>query len=65
MLAAGPVQEAGLDSRIASCCPIPHIPGRGCRLNIVLAVYPQALHHLKGILLVLIRVGVRGFEERS
>ena len=64
-LSARRVQKAGLDSRVTPSCPIPHILSWWRRLDIVLAVNPHALHHLKGMLLVLIRVGVRGFEERS
>ena len=35
------------------------------RLDIVLAVNSQTLDDLKGVMLAFIRVGMRGFEERS
>ena len=61
---AHPIQEAGLDSRIASGCRVPRILSGRHRLSIVLAVNPQPLNNLQGVLLMLIRVGLRGFEER-
>ena len=59
------VEKAGLDSRVVSGRSIPNILRWRRRFYIVLAVNPQALHHLKGMLLIFVPVRVRGFEERS
>ena len=63
--ASGPVQEAGLNAGVAPGSCVSRVLGWWCRLDIVLAVQPQALDDLDGVLLVLICVGVRRFEERS
>ena len=65
MLSPCPIQESSLDAGIG--------PGRGRSsvlagwrwLDIVLAVQPEPLDDLKGVLFVLIYVRVRGFEERG
>ena len=65
MFASRSIQEAGLDSWVAPCYRISRILGRRRRVDIVLAVNPQALRHLKSVLLVYVRVRVRDFEQRS
>ena len=64
MLAAGAIQKAGLDTGIAPHSRISRILSHWRKLHIVLTVYSQALDYLKGVLLMFVRVGVRGFEER-
>ena len=67
MLPPSPIQEAGLDTGIAPARGRPRIwdiRGRRRWLYIVLAVQPEPLDDLKGVLFVLIYVRVRGFEER-
>ena len=63
--ASSPVQEAGLNAGVALGSCVSRVLGCWCRLDIVLAVQPQSLDDLDGVLLVLICVSVRGFEERS
>ena len=68
MLTAGPVHEASLDACIAPGRGRPRIRGiRGKRrrLDVVLAVQPEPLDDFEGVLLVLVYVRVRGFEERG
>ena len=64
MLSPCPVQEAGLDAGIAPGRGRPSVLARWRWLDIVLAVHSQPLDDLKGVLFVLIRVGIRGLKER-
>ena len=61
---AGPVQEAGLNARVPTGSCVSRVLGWSCRLDIVLAVQPEPLDDLDRVLLVLVRVGVRGLKER-
>ena len=66
MFAARPVHESGLDACIGPGRGRPRIWGiRGRRrwLDVVLAVQPESLDHFERVLLVLIYVRMRGFEE--
>ena len=66
MFSAGRVQEAGLDTGIAPGRGRPRIWGsRRRRTDIVLAVQPEPLDDFERVLLMLIYVRVRGFEERG
>ena len=65
MLSAGPVQEAGLYSRVGPGSARSSVLTRWRQLDVVLAIHPQPLDDLKGVLLMLVYVGVRGFKERS
>ena len=60
--AAGPIQEAGLYARIGTGSRSSVLSWR--RLDIVLAVQPEPLDDLDRVLLMLVRVGVRGLKER-
>ena len=62
--AAGPVQEAGLYARVASGSCISLVWRWWRRLDIVLAVQPEPLDDLDRVLLMFVRVGVRGLKER-
>ena len=57
------VQEPGLYPRIGPGSRS-SVLSRWRRFNVVLAIHPQPLDDLKGVLLMLVCVGVRGFEER-
>ena len=73
MFSARPIQETGLDARIAPGCGVPRILSgyplsrsvlsRWIRLDIVLAVNSKALHDLKSMLGVGVRVRDRCFKE--
>ena len=65
VLTTGPIQEAGLDSRIAPYRGVSRILGRRRRLEVVLAIQPESLNDINGVLLVGHQVRVRGLEERS
>ena len=65
MLSAGPVHEAGLDTGIGLGGGRSKVLSRLRRLDVVLAVHPQPLDDLKCVLLMLVYVGIRGFEERG
>jgi len=58
VLTAGPIQEAGLDSWIAPYCGVSSILSRKRRLDVVLAVQPESLNDLNGVLLVGLQVSV-------
>ena len=64
VFAAGPVQEAGLDARVTTGRRRSNVLARWRKRDIVLAVYSQTLNDLQGVLLMFIRVGVRGLKER-
>ena len=62
--ASSPVHEAGLSTGVAPDICAPRVLGWWCRLDIVLTVQPEPLDDFDGVLLVLVRVGVRGLKER-
>ena len=59
-----PVHESGLYARIGPCSCISCFLRWWRRLDIVLAVQPEPLDDLDRVLLMLVRVGVRGLKER-
>ena len=60
-----PVQEADLSAGVAPDRGRPRIWCRRRWLYIVLAVQPESLDDFKGVLLVLVYVGMRGLKERG
>ena len=50
ILAAGPVQKAGLESCVTPCVSVARALRWRWRLGVVLAVHPRALDVLKGVL---------------
>ena len=58
--AAGPVQEAGLDACVVPDTCIACVLWLWRRFDIVGAVHHQPLHDFNGVLLVSVRVGLRG-----